>query len=84
MTYNDTMWSYAEEFSNKIVDSVSGKSTDDVIHEIVEIMLGELYKKDRRNVIEKMDKIMFCKDEDEISATTWTKIRGDLTALLGL
>ena len=43
-----------------------------------------LLYEDRRNVIEKMDKIMFCKDEDEISATTWTKIRGDLTALLGL
>ena len=85
MTPIDALWSYAEEFADKILDSNFDGSADSVISEIVEMMSSELNKRDQRKVIEKLESIITFKvSEGEMSKTKWDKIHADLSALLGL
>ena len=97
MNRDDVIWSYAEEFTDKILEQIAEPDSfpadaddvdlgiDPVIDEIIEIMMEELYKKDMRKVIEKMNIMMMLKVvEGELHMNTWTGIRDELTALLGL
>ena len=58
MTPIDALWSYAEEFADKILDSNFDGSADSIIDEIVEMMSAELNKRDQRKVMEKLESIM--------------------------
>lgn len=82
MNLNDALWSYAEEFENKIL---SDGATEPIIEEIAEIMSAELNKTNQRKVMEKLETTMpFKISEGEISQETWDKIKAGLSTLLRL
>ena len=82
MNLNDALWSYAEDFENKIL---SDGETESIIQEIAEIMAAELSKTNQRKVMEKLETTMSFKvSEEEISQETWDKIKAGLSTLLRL
>ena len=82
MNLNDALWSYAEDFENKIL---SDGETESIIQEIAEIMAAELSKTNQRKVMEKLETTMSFKvSEGEISQETWDKIKAGLSTLLRL
>ncbi len=54
MTHDDAIWSFAEEF----VDRIVGGETKSLHEEIAEKIAYELNKRDWRKVLEKMDALM--------------------------
>ena len=82
MNLNDALWSYAEDFENKIL---SDGETESIIQEIAEIMAAELSKTNQRNVVEKLETIMSFKvSEGEIPQEAWDKVKAGLSTLLRL
>ena len=85
MNLNDALWSYAEEFENKILENLSDGAIEPIIEEIAEIMSAELNKRDQRNVVEKLETIMSFKvSEGEIPQEAWDKVKAGLSTLLRL
>lgn len=84
MTYDDAIWSYAEEFSDDLLRGISDKSVEPVLEEITETMSYELNKRDRRKVLEKMETLMWLNvSEGRIDKTAWEKIRYILASFVG-
>ena len=82
MNLNDALWSYAEDFENKIL---SDGETESIIQEIAEIMAAELSKTNQRKVMEKLETIMSFKvSEGEIPQEAWDKVKAGLSTLLRL
>ena len=76
MTLDDAIWSYAEEFSDTILSNASARSVTPVIEEIAEKMTFEMYKRDRRKVMDKLGVIMMLKIADgKITQAKWDKIQ---------
>ena len=81
MTHDDAIWSYAEEFAERIV----GGANKSLPEEIAEKMAYELNKRDWRKVLEKMDTLMTINVADgRLSRDAWDKIRAKLYACLGI
>ena len=82
MNLNDALWSYAEDFENKIL---SDGETESIIQEIAEIMAAELSKTNQRKVMEKLETTMSFKvSEGEIPQEAWDKVKAGLSTLLRL
>lgn len=81
MTNDDAIWSYAEEFADRIV----GGANKSLPEEIAEKMAFELNKRYWRKVLEKMDALMTINVADgRVSREAWDKMRAKLYACLGI
>ena len=81
MTHDDAIWSYAEEFAERIV----GGANKSLPEEIAEKMAYELNKRDWRKVLEKMDALMMINAaEGRVNKAAWDKMRAKIYVCLGL
>ena len=81
MTHDDAIWSYAEEFADRIV----GGATQSPPEEIAEKMSYELNKRDLHKVLEKLDALMMVNAaEGRVSKAVWEKTRTKIYACLGI
>ena len=81
MTHDDAIWSYSEEFADRIVDG----PTQSLPEEIAEKMSYELNKRDWSKVLEKLDALMMINaTEERVSKADWDKIRTKIYACLGI
>lgn len=85
MTHDDAIWSYAEEFAEKILQSASAESIDSALEEIAERMSYELNKRDRRKVLERLETLMMISvAEGRVDKTKWERAQNKLASFVGL
>ena len=81
MTHDDAIWSYAEEFAERIVSG----PTKSLPEEIAEKMVYELNKRDWRKVLEKLDALMMINcSGGRMSRDAWDKARTKIYGCLGI